>query len=253
MGLELFDYIIILIGGFVAGIINVLAGFGSIITLSLYIELIGLPGNIANATNRVNVLAMNLSSSYVFYRKKVLNINNSMLIFGALILGAMVGVGIALNISSEQFKGVFKYLLILCLAVVLIKPSRLIKSESALVSLPKWFVLFLFFLAGIYGGFIQMGIGVFILVLTVALTSFDLIKSNAFKTFSIGVYTMIVLGIFASQGLIDWKAGALMALGQASGGYFGATFASNSPNANKWAYRMLIFVIVLALIKAFFF
>ncbi len=253
MDLGLLEYALIIVGGFVAGIINTFAGFGSIITLSLYMELIGLPGNIANATNRVNILAMNASSSYVFFRNKVLNINNSFIIFLALILGAIVGVCIALNISNEQFTGVFKYLLVLCLFIVILKPSRFVESTDALLRLPKPVTLFLFFLAGIYGGFIQMGIGVFILILTVSLTKMDLIQSNAFKTFSIGVYTLIVLSIFAYRGLIDYKAGALMAVAQASGGFMAARFASHSKNANIWAYRMLIFVIILALIKTFFF
>lgn len=251
--LSVIDYLLILVGGFLAGVINTFAGFGSIITLTLFMEVIGLPANIANATNRVNVLAMNISSSYVFYKNKMLQIDNKLVVFAALIAGALIGVYIALNISNEQFKGVFKYLLIFCLIVVLLKPSRFIESKNAWLSLPKWFILFLFFIAGIYGGFIQMGIGVFILILTISLTDMDIIQSNAFKTFSIGVYTIIVLGLFWYQGLISWQAGFLVALSQSAGGFFAARFASKSPNAGVWAYRLLIFVIVLALIRSFFF
>lgn len=253
MDLQLFDYVLIITGGFLAGVINTLAGFGSIITLSIYMELIGLPAIVANATNRVNILAMNASSSLVFYQNKMLNIGKSWHVFVALILGALIGVYMALEVSNEQFRGIFRYLLILCLLVVIIKPSRLINSSDAFIKLPRWLIMVFFFIAGIYGGFIQMGIGVFILILTVSLTKLNLIQSNAFKTFSIGVYTLVVLSIFWYKGLINWQAGILLAITQSAGGALAARFASNNENASTWAYRLLILVIIVALVKAFFF
>ena len=48
--------IIAVAGAFAAGVINALAGNGSVITLTILTELIGLPGNVANGTNRVGVL-----------------------------------------------------------------------------------------------------------------------------------------------------------------------------------------------------
>ena len=251
MTLTLVDYIIIVGGGFLAGVINTLAGFGSIITLTLLMEVMGLPGIIANATNRVNIGMMNASSTFSFYTNGKLKLKGTSIFLVALVIGAIIGLILVSQVSNEQFREIFKYLLILFIPIILFKPSRLINSDDAIFSLPKPIILILFFLAGLYGGFIQMGIGVFILLLTVSITKLDLIESNAFKVASIGVYTLVAIIVFQLQGLIVWKAGLLIGVAQALGGYVTAKFASINSNANKWAYRMLIVVLVLAILRIF--
>ena len=56
MDITLFQFGLIIVGGFLAGVMNTLAGYGSMISLSLLMDVIGLPPNVANGTNRVNVL-----------------------------------------------------------------------------------------------------------------------------------------------------------------------------------------------------
>ena len=80
----------------------------------------------------------------------------------------------------------------------------------------------------------------------------NIIEGNALKTFVIGLFTLFVIGMFHYQGLIDWKLGGIMAIGQTLGGYLTARFASKSKWADQIAYYVLIIVLVLAVAKLFF-
>jgi len=252
VSLELFDYFLIIVGGFIAGVINTFAGSGSIITLTLLMEVMGLDPLIANATNRVNIFMMNTSSTVGFIQSKKLNLKGTSIGFIALILGSLTGLILLTQVDSDQFRDIFKYLLLLFVPVILFKPSRLIESaDSVIFKLPRPIIIILFFLAGLYGGFIQMGIGIFILILTVSITKFDLMESNAFKVAGIGAYTLIALIVFQYQGLIIWKAGILIGVAQAAGGFLTARYAAQSPNANKWAYRILVIVLIVAILRIF--
>ncbi len=77
--LEWYHYVIAILGSAVAGGINTLAGNGSAITLTILTELIGLPGNVANGTNRVGVWTQSMAGTYVFYKNGKLNIKESRL------------------------------------------------------------------------------------------------------------------------------------------------------------------------------
>lgn len=65
------------------------------------------------------------------------------------------------------------------------------------------------------------------------------------------LYTVFVIAVFQWKGLIDWEIGLVLAVGQATGGWLAATFASRFPGADVWAYRLLVVVVVLALLKMF--
>ncbi len=98
---EWYIYLVAFLGAIIAGSVNTLAGNGSAITLSILTELIGLPGNVANGTNRIGVLLNSFGSTWGFYRGGKLNLENSKHIIITIVLGAIVGGVIALNISDS--------------------------------------------------------------------------------------------------------------------------------------------------------
>ena len=79
------------------------------------------------------------------------------------IIGAIVGVYTATIVSSEQFLSVFKYLMLVMLLVILVKPERWLITSGVKSNLPGWISIPAFLLLGFYGGFIQMGMGIFFL------------------------------------------------------------------------------------------
>ncbi|MEM9887555.1 MAG: sulfite exporter TauE/SafE family protein [Bacteroidota bacterium] len=239
------------VGGFFAGVVNTLAGNGSAITLTILTEVLGLPSNLANGTNRVGVFTQTSASAYGFYQGGKLNFKQHWLDMLFIILGAIVGVIIAINVSNAQFKRFFSYMMVIMLLVLLIRPKRWLQESDFSKRPSNWILFPLLFLLGLYGGFIQMGMGVFFLVITVLIARYELIAANAVKSLVIAIYTIIVLAVFQYKGLIDWKIGAILAIGQTLGGYLTARFAASYPKANVWAHRLLVLVVVLAILKLF--
>lgn len=243
--------IVAVLGGFLAGIVNTLAGNGSAITLSIMTELMGIPSNIANGTNRVGVLMQSVSSSYSFIKNKRLDVRSTRTLIITAVVGAILGVITAINVSNEQFDTVFQYLLVIMLIVLLINPKRWLKNSIGEEDLKHPLALPLFFFLGFYGGFIQMGMGIVFLMVTVLLLKYNLITANALKTGVVAIYTIIAVILFEVNGLIDWRIGLTIGLGQALGGYITAEFASKYKQAQLWAYILLIAVVVIAILSTF--
>jgi hypothetical protein len=250
------DYTIALVGAVLAGAINTLSGNGSAITLTIMMELLGLPPDVANGTNRVGVLGNGLAGSLGFYRAGRFEVDEGKKremwqIVGITTLGAIVGIYLSLVISNEAYRTIFRYLLVLMLVVILIKPKRWLVVPEGQPPMSLWISIPVFFALGIYGGFIQMGMGVFFLAVTVLIAHYEIIQANVLKVLVVTLYTVLAVAIFAWRGLIDWEIGVLMATGQMLGGYFTAKYASNHPKAGLYAYRLLIIVVIAAIAKAF--
>jgi len=249
--MEWYIYIIAIVGSFFAGAINTLAGSGSAITLTILTELIGLPPNIANGTNRIGVLTQSWAGSYAFHKNGKLNLEGGKRYIIPTVIGAILGVWVAVYVSNEQFKTVFSYLMVGMLFVILIKPKRWLR-ETDVKNPPSLLVVIPLFLAlGFYGGFIQMGMGVFYLAAMVLVAKYNIIDSNAIKSFVVAVYTIVVVAIFQYKGMIDWPVGLLLAIGQTAGGWFTANYASQYKEADVWAYRLLVVVVIFGILKLF--
>jgi len=249
--LDINQILISFTGGFFAGVLNTFAGFGSIITLAIYMDLMGLPGHIANATNRVNILASTTISTVTFYKHGKLDLTNSRWIILSVVIGAILGVLLAVQLTDDGFKTAFNYLLIPILIILLINPKRFIEVDENAIPTNKILLIILLFIFGFYAGFIQVGFGVLFLILMVMMAKYDLIHSNALKVCIVAIYTLIAIFIFHSQGLIDWKAGIFLALGQALGGFVAARNASRMQGANKLAYFILVLIVVVVIVKNF--
>lgn len=246
-------YILASCGALFAGAINTLAGNGSAITLTILTELLGLPPTIANGTNRVGIFTQSSVASYVFYKGKKLDVKKRISYIVIICLGALVGGALALYVSNAQFRAVFRFMLVFMLIAVLVKPKRWLRDTDTSFD-PPWYLYGpLLFGLGFYGGFIQMGMGVFFLIIMVLVLRVNIIESNALKGFVIALYTLFVIGLFAYKGMIDWKIGGIMAIGQTLGGWITARFATRVAWADRVAYYMLIVVLTLAIAKMFLF
>ncbi|WP_246050319.1 sulfite exporter TauE/SafE family protein [Neolewinella litorea] len=250
------DYLIALVGSLLAGGINTLSGNGSAITLTILMEVLGLPADVANATNRVGIVTQSAAGTWAFQRGGRLSLSDQHRrdMWGIILvatLGALVGIWLSLVVDNATYRSIFRYLLFVMLLVVLVNPKRWLRTEPAKKPLSLWIAVPAFFALGIYGGFIQMGMGIFFLALMVLVAKYEIIQANVVKGIVVLIYTAVAVAIFAWRGLIDWEIGLLMAIGQTVGGYLTARHAANHPRAGVWAYRLLILVIVGALAKAF--
>lgn len=249
--LSAYQYVIAILGGFVAGGINSLAGYGSVITLSILIDVIGLPGNIANGTNRLNVFTGTAASGVGFYKNGKLDFTKGTSVILVTFIGAIFGIILAINVSNAQFKEIFKYLIVLLFLSILIKPARWLREENGAYGMPLWQTLLIYLPLGFYGGFIQMGMGLFFVAVTVIFAKYTMIESNALKVLVICLYTALSIIVFHFNGMVDWKIGLMIGGGAAVGGYATAHMASVIKNANLWAYRLLMVIVVVVILRTF--
>jgi len=249
--MEWYHYLLATGGGLLAGAINTLAGNGSVITITILTELLGLPGNVANATNRIGIVAHSVAGMGAYYRNGMLKLRRSRMMIALTLLGSVAGIYAAMQISNEQFLGFFRFLMVFMLFVILIRPERWLQESDLSRGFPLWISVPLFLALGFYGGFIQMGMGIFFLAVMVLAARYSLAESNVVKITVSALYTLLAVLVFQYNGLINWPAGLSIAVGQALGGYFTAHFASRHPRASVWAYRVLVVVVVLSILQLF--
>ena len=251
LDLTVFQITIAILGGLVAGFINTLAGNGSAITLTILIEVLGLPPSVANATNRVGIMAQSVTGTWAFHKERKLYLKRNLKYVIPIVVGSIAGALLAANVSNEQFRSVFKFLMVIMLGVILVKPKRWIRETEMVNVLPLYIVIPVFLGIGFYAGFIQMGMGVIYLAVMVLLAKVNIMESNALKVFTTGLLTVFALSIFHYKGLVDWKIGGIVAIGQATGGYLTATYVSRFEKADQVAYWVLVVIVVTAVIRLF--
>lgn len=249
--MEITHYFIAIFGGLIAGCINTLAGNGSAITLTILTEVLGLSGNAANATNRLGVIAQSSAATFAFYKNGKIDWERSRIYIILTTIGAIAGVLVAIWVSNEQFLKVFRYLMVVMLLVILVKPKRWLRKVTV-VSKPNLIITIpAFLLLGFYGGFIQMGMGVLFLATMVLGAKWSIMDSNVIKSMIVAIYTIVVIAVFQWKGLIDWQIGGIIAIGQMAGGWLTANFASKYEQANVWAHRLLVVMVVVAVLRLF--
>ena len=240
-------YVLALIGGIVAGITNTLAGSGSLITLPVLVML-GLPVHEANGTNRVGIILQNIVALGTLKRQESLNIEGVGAFSVPIILGSLLGAYIAIDVSKEALNLAIGCIMVGMFVVLLAKPKRWLEKEEREFS-KKWYYFPMFFVVGIYGGFIQAGVGILLLMSLVLGVGFDVVKANGMKLLLALIFTLPVLGIFVWHGDVRWGMGFLMAAGQSIGAYLAARFAAGSERAPIWIRRMLLLITVVGALK----
>lgn len=225
MTLAWYQYILVALSGFAAGYINTLAGSGSLITLGLMTSF-GIPATIANGSNRIGVLTQGVSSAIAFQRKGVLDVRGGVLLAIPTIFGSIVGAQIATTLNEQLMRQAIGAVMVLMLFVILLRPKRWLEGTlEELAGRPTGIQIVIFFLIGIYGGFIQAGVGIFLLAGLVLSVGYNLVYANAIKPLIVVIFTLSALVIFIRNGQVDWVIGITLGIGNALGGWLAARMA----------------------------
>ncbi len=219
-------YAMLFFVGGLAGVLNVVAAGGSFLTLPLLIFM-GLPASVANGTNRVAILLQNLGAVWGFHRYGVLDRRAVLWAAIPAIFGSVFGTWAALEIGDEAFKKVLAGVMVGVTLWTLWDPLGPQGAEPAQRHIPEsrsrseFLALAVgFFVVGLYGGFIQAGVGFFILAVT-TMAGLDLVRGNAVKVLSVMAFTTVSLGIFVWFGKVHWPMGLTLAAGTVLGGLVG--------------------------------
>jgi uncharacterized protein len=227
---SLLGYAALLVIGFVAAVINVIAGGGSFLTLPLLIFL-GLPASVANGTNRVGVLAQNITAVVGFHRHDVLPLRWALGVSVPALAGAAVGAWAALHVTDLVFRRILASAMLAVTLWTLLNRGSPIDPGRAPRRAGHPTMLAGFFVTGLYGGFLQAGVGFLVLAVTTT-AGFDLVRGNAVKVFAVMLLTLLSLAVFAGAGQVDWPAGLALGLGNLLGGIVGVRVAVRQ--GHKW-------------------
>ena len=237
--------------GFVAGSLNTIAGGGSLLTLPILIFL-GLPPNIANGTNRIAILFQNIFTTAGFKSKGIITFPFSIYVGISALIGSVIGAQIAIDIKGDTFNKILAIIMVIVVGYMVFKSKiKHLNTIEKTTGKHLWLSVFIFFFVGIYGGFIQAGVGFIILLVLSSINNLSLVKSNAVKVTVVLIYTISAVAIFAYNDKINWKIGLILAVGNAAGGWVASRWSVNK--GDGMVRKFLIVAVVLMAIKLWYF
>lgn len=242
-------YLLVAVIGAIAGFVNTLAGSGSLLTLPLLIFL-GLPANVANGTNRVAILMQSIAAVGGFKAKNIFEWNDTLRFAIPASLGAILGSMVAVDINEWLMNRIIGALLIFMSVMLLIKPERWLRPKEIPVSKGRNVLTFVIFVAiGFYGGFIQAGVGFFLLAGLVLGAGIDLVRANAYKVLITLLYTVLALGVFILNHQVNYIFGISMGAGSMLGAWI-ATHVAVKRGAGfiRWFLLACVFVFAVKLL-----
>ncbi|PJA73371.1 integrase [bacterium CG_4_9_14_3_um_filter_65_15] len=236
------DILILFAVGLVAGVVNILAGGGSLLTLPVLLFL-GLPAAMANGTNRVAILVQNIVASGSFRRSGYLPLKTALTCAPTALIGSILGARMAIHIGEDQFRAILAGVIMMVCAVMIFDPVSKLRADGRAPLRGRTALLAgTFLLIGFYGGFIQAGVG-FLIIAALMVHGLDLVRVNAVKVFVVGLFTAAALAVFVVHGQVDWPRGLALASGNALGGWMGTRLAIKRGHA--WIRRLVLTVALL--------
>jgi len=236
----------LVLAGTVAGFLNVLAGGGSLLTLPLLIFL-GLPATVANGTNRVAIFCQNIFAITGFRRQGVFPARLALLCTGPALVGSYIGANLAVEIDDQLFRRLLALIMIGILVFTAIDPIKRLRIEEGRVTPMRAAVLLVtFFVIGIYGGFVQAGVG-FLIITGLLVHGLDLVRINAIKVIVIFAFTFVALAVFMVHGQVDYGLGLALAAGNSAGGWIGTHMAVKK--GHDWIKKVVSLTVLLFALK----
>lgn len=236
--LEWWQLGLLVLAGLCAGVINTLAGGGSLLTLPLMLW-IGLPAPVANASNRISLILQNVSGSTHFHRNGRLHWPTAALLSACAVPAALLGAWVAIDVDERLFRRILVAVLLVSVVVVargrghggdLAEPVHRVRLSLGFAA------------AGFYAGFIQAGLGFALLALLHGVGQLDMVRSNAIKVAVVLACQLAALAVFSVADTVDWTAGLALAVGSATGAALAVRLQIRRGSA--WVKRVVLVLLV---------
>lgn len=225
---------LILGAGAVAGMINAVAGGGTILTFPALIWMGLLPIN-ANATSTVALVPGAMAGAWGYREEMKKSESWILAMLVPSFAGGLIG-GILLRYTPQQtFKNLVPFLILFATFLFIIQGpvQKFLKTRrdegtgSVSIASRRWlaYALPVQFLTGIYGGYFGAGMGIMMLA-TLSLIGFsNLHQMNGLKNLMGSTINLVASAYFVFTGLVSWQPALIMAVGAIIGGYGGAGLA----------------------------
>ncbi|MGX1929940.1 sulfite exporter TauE/SafE family protein [Flagellimonas sp. 2504JD4-2] len=246
-----YHYVLLVVVGFAVGVINTIAGGGSLLSLPTLIFL-GLPSNVANGTNRVAIVIQTAMATAGFKSKGVSTYPFNMYLGIAAFLGSLIGARIAVDVTGETFNRILAMVMLAVVLIIIFKPKmKLHEMEERLTGKYLWVSLIAFFFFGIYGGFINAGLGFLMMLFMHFVNRMNLVRVNATKVVVVFIYMLAALAVFAFNDKVNWKLGFILAIGNGTGAWVASRFSVKK--GDGFIKTFLVVMVIAMAIKLWFF
>ena len=223
--------VLLVIGGFVAGAINAVAGGGTFVSFAVLVAS-GLTTLDANATSAVALTPANLAS-VTAYRSEVRKYYRDMIPFAIIgLIGGIVGALLLIWIGDGGFRPLVPWLLLI--ATLLFAFSDRIreftepfsKGEHAGARLGAYALMMV---VAVYGGFFGAGIGIMMLAALSIIEGGNYHKANSTKILVAFLIQVVSAALLIAGGLVHWPQAIITMLAATAGGYLGVGLARRMP------------------------
>lgn len=237
----------LIVAAMAAGVVNALAGGGTLLTFPALNAV--LSEVVANGTSTVALLPGSFVSLWGF-RKELKPVRRWAIIlaFPAMI-GSAIGVVLVTQLDPKYFARLVPWLILVATLLFLVQPLVLRLTNVAHRPWPLGLAIAVQFLIGIYGGYFGAGVG----IITLAVYSYfgisDIRESNAVKIVQAVVMNSVAALEFVRSGNVVWHYALVMAIGAMVGGFLGSQFGVRM---NRVAVRWVVVVIGFALVTYYF-
>ncbi len=229
-------------GGLIAGVLNTMAGAGSLFTVPL-LDFAGLPGQLANGSNRVGVLAQSVSAAWRFRREGIPGLREARPLLIPTVAGAVLGAIAVSQLDDLQFKRLFGVLMLVLALPVAWGQRRARNTTLTAGALEGPVRSGVFFGIGMFGGAVQAGVGLALLA-GLRAVGYDLVQANSVKVVLNAALVLCALPVFISYGYVAWPHALALATGYAVGGRIGVGL---TVRGGERLLRPVVAVMVLAL------
>lgn len=242
------QYGFLVIAAVAAGLINALAGGGSLITFPTLMA-VGIPPVMANVTNTVALCPGYLGATLA--QKKDLHGQQKriQLLLPSAVIGGIIGGILLLNSSDKVFERLIPFLILLAAALLAFQDtlrSWLQRRQGDKNGhIPEILAVLPIALASIYGGYFGAGLGVIELAILGLFLKDNLTRLNALKQLLSLVVNIAASWFFLFSNQVYWSAAIVVAIGSLIGGLLGGKLARIiSPSYLRWT------VVILSIITA---
>ena len=248
---EWYHYLLLIVVGFAVGFINTIAGGGSLLSLPVLIFL-GLPPAVANGTNRVAIVVQTAMATAGFKSKGVSTFPFNLYLGISALFGAIIGARIAVDVDGEAFNRILAIVMLLVVLIIIFKPKIKISDvKERLTGKYLWLGIIVFFFFGIYGGFINAGLGFLMLLFLNFVNHMSLVRANATKVVVVFIYMLSALVVFAFNDKVVWFVGLVLAIGNGTGAWVASRFSVKK--GDGFIKTFLVIMVTVMAIKLWFF
>jgi uncharacterized membrane protein YfcA len=229
----------------VAGVMNSIAGGGTLFTFSALLLVVD--PIVANATSTVALVPGSLAGAWGYRREMSAARRWAALLVWPSLLGGAVGALLVTELDPSYFSALVPWLLLTAALLFLVQPavSKMvgISKEQAAPSASTLASVVLFqFLVAVYGGYFGAGIGILMLSALGLMGVSDIHRMNALKVLLAACINGISVAVFVAEQKVEWRYAGLMAVAAIIGGYLGARIARRlDENLVRWVIILIGF------------